>query len=298
MTNLIDSGFIKLQRKILEWEWYDDIPTKTLLIHLLLKANFKDKTWRGILIKRGEFLTGRKELSKETGLSEQQIKTALNKLKLSQEIAVTTTNKFSIIKVENYCDYQDKKIDSNQQIEQPTTNDQTTIKQQSTTTKNEKKEKKEVNSLIESQFEELWNEYKILHTPKGNKEKALDKFKKLLSKNKFEDIIRGTKTYIKNCHIKNIYTKQVISFLNGETWKEYLEIDTQSNTEQRTADLINKMMNDTLINKIEVTRSNKAKLFMTKDNFYKYNSFSNDFKEKILNSLKKELGVNGLEYNF
>lgn len=152
--------------------------------------------------------------------------------------------------------------------------------------------------LIESQFEELWNEYKILHTPKGNKEKALDKFKKLLSKNKFEDIIRGTKTYIKNCHIKNIYTKQVISFLNGETWKEYLEIESQSNREQHTSDLINKMMNDTLINKIEVTRSNKAKLFMTKDNFYKYNSFSNDFKEKILNSLKKELGVNGLEYNF
>ena len=252
MTNLIDSGFIKLQRKILEWEWYDDIPTKTLFIHLLLKANFKDKTWRGILIKRGEFLTGRKELSKETGLSEQQIKTALNKLKLSQEIAVTTTNKFSIIKVENYCDYQDKKIDSNQQIEQPTTNDQTTIKQQSTTTKNEKKEKKEVNSLIESQFKELWNEYKILHTPKGNKEKALDKFKKLLSKNKFEDIIRGTKIYIKNCHTKNIYTKQVISFLNGETWKEYLEIDTQSNTEQRTTDLINKMINATLINRISI----------------------------------------------
>jgi len=281
MTNLIDSGFIKLQRKILEWEWYDDIPTKTLFIHLLLKANFKDKTWRGILIKRGEFLTGRKELSKETGLSEQQIKTALNKLKLSQEIAVTTTNKFSIIKVENYCDYQDKKIDSNQQIEQPTTNDQTTIKQQSTTTKNEKKEKKEVNSLIESQFKELWNEYKILHTPKGNKEKALDKFKKLLSKNKFEDIIRGTKIYIKNCHTKNIYTKQVISFLNGETWKEYLEIDTQSNREQHTADLINKMINATLINRISIKNSNLACFHTTKENKEKLNNLPEDQKQEI-----------------
>ena len=286
MTNLIDSGFIKLQRKILEWEWYDDIPTKTLFIHLLLKANFKDKTWRGILIKRGEFLTGRKELSKETGLSEQQIKTALNKLKLSQEIAVTTTNKFSIIKVENYCDYQDKKIDSNQQIEQPTTNDQTTIKQQSTTTKNEKKEKKEVNSLIESQFKELWNEYKILHTPKGNKEKALDKFKKLLSKNKFEDIIRGTKIYIKNCHTKNIYTKQVISFLNGETWKEYLEIDTQSNTEQRTTDLINKMINATLINRISIKNSNLACFHTTKENKEKLNNLPEDQKQEIRKIVK------------
>ena len=296
MTNLIDSGFIKLQRKILEWEWYDDIPTKTLFIHLLLKANFKDKTWRGILIKRGEFLTGRKELSKETGLSEQQIKTALNKLKLSQEIAVTTTNKFSIIKVENYCDYQDKKIDSNQQIEQPTTNDQTTIKQQSTTTKNEKKEKKEVNSLIESQFKELWNEYKILHTPKGNKEKALDKFKKLLSKNKFEDIIRGTKIYIKNCHTKNIYTKQVISFLNGETWKEYLEIDTQSNTEQRTTDLINKMINATLINRISIKNSNLACFHTTKENKEKLNNLPKDQKQEIRKIVKDNFGIKEIEY--
>ena len=83
------------------------------------------------------------------------------------------------------------------------------------------------------------------------------------------------------------------------TWENKVnKNNTESNREQHTADLINKMMNHTLINKIEVTRSNKAKLFMTKDNFYKYNSFSNDFKEKILNSLKKELGVNGLEYNF
>ena len=296
MTNLIDSGFIKLQRKILEWEWYDDIPTKTLFIHLLLKANFKDKTWRGILIKRGEFLTGRKELSKETGLSEQQIKTALNKLKLSQEIAVTTTNKFSIIKVENYCDYQDKKIDSNQQIEQPTTNDQTTIKQQSTTTKNEKKEKKEVNSLIESQFKELWNEYKILHTPKGNKEKALDKFKKLLSKNKFEDIIRGTKIYIKNCHTKNIYTKQVISFLNGETWKEYLEIDTQSNREQHTADLINKMINATLINRISIKNSNLACFHTTKENKEKLNNLPEDQKQEIRKIVKDNFGIKEIEY--
>jgi len=171
-------------------------------------------------------------------------------------------------------------------------------KQQSTTTKNEKKEKKERYSLIQSQFEELWKEYKILHTPKGNKEKALDKFNKLLCKNKFEDIIRGTKVYIKNCHTKNIYTKQVISFLNGETWKEYLEIVSQSNTEQHTTDLINKLMNDTLINKIELTRSNKAKLYTTKKGFDKMKDLDEKLKENIKNLLTKELGTSGLEFNY
>ena len=152
--------------------------------------------------------------------------------------------------------------------------------------------------LIQSQFEELWKEYKILHTPKGNKEKALDKFNKLLSKNKFEDIIRGTKVYIKNCHTKNIYTKQVISFLNGETWKEYLEIVSQSNTEQHTTDLINKLMNDTLINKIELTRSNKAKLYTTKKGFDKMKDLDEKLKEDIKNLLTKELGTSGLEFNY
>lgn len=164
--------------------------------------------------------------------------------------------------------------------------------------KNDSDNKNDNKELIQSQFEELWNEYKILHTPKGNKEKALDKFKKLLSKNKFEDIIRGTKVYIKNCHTKNIYTKQVISFLNGETWKEYLEIDTQSNTEQHTTDLINKLMNGTLINKIEVTRSNKAKLYTTKKGFDNMGKLDEKLKKDIKNLLTKELGTSGLEFNY
>jgi len=77
----MDSGFIKIYRLFLEWEWYDDINTSRLFLHLLLKANFKDKKWHGIDVKRGEILTGRKELSKQTGLSEQQVRSSLNKLK-------------------------------------------------------------------------------------------------------------------------------------------------------------------------------------------------------------------------
>ncbi len=31
----MNDGFIKLHRKIIDWEWYDDINTKTLFIHIL-----------------------------------------------------------------------------------------------------------------------------------------------------------------------------------------------------------------------------------------------------------------------
>ena len=33
---------------MLDWEWYDDINTKVLFIHLLIKSNWKEKKWRGI----------------------------------------------------------------------------------------------------------------------------------------------------------------------------------------------------------------------------------------------------------
>ena len=52
-------GFIALQRKVLEWEWYNDIPTKTLFIHILLKANFKDKNWQDFNITGIKFLLDR-----------------------------------------------------------------------------------------------------------------------------------------------------------------------------------------------------------------------------------------------
>jgi hypothetical protein len=156
MPNLIDSGFIKLQRKILDWEWYNDIPTKTLFIHLLLKFNFKNKKWRGNDIKKGQILTGRKILSDETGLSEQQIKTALKKLKSTNEITIKATNRFSVITLVNYSLYQDKKTDNNQLDNQPeeqqATNKQPTSNQQATTTKNEKNEKNENKLTIQKDF--------------------------------------------------------------------------------------------------------------------------------------------------
>lgn len=39
--------YVKISRKILEWEWYTDINTKVLFLHILLKANWKLEGSRG-----------------------------------------------------------------------------------------------------------------------------------------------------------------------------------------------------------------------------------------------------------
>ena len=99
-------GWIKIHRKILEWEWYDDINTKVLFLHLLLTANHEDKKWRGIVIKRGQKLTSLQHLSDETHLSLQNVKTSLSKLKSTNEITIKSTNKYTVVSIEKYDNYQ------------------------------------------------------------------------------------------------------------------------------------------------------------------------------------------------
>ena len=138
-----NSGFIKIHRKILSWEWYGDVPTKTVFLHLLLTANYKDHKWQGRLIKRGQVIIGRTKLAKELGLSEQQVRTALKKLENSGEINQLTTNRFTVLTICNYSDYQDVQPTSNQPSNQQATNKQPTDNQQTTTIKEVKEEKEE-----------------------------------------------------------------------------------------------------------------------------------------------------------
>jgi hypothetical protein len=47
-----NNSFVKLFRKIVDWEWYLDIPVKVLFIHLLINVNFTEKKWQGKEIKK------------------------------------------------------------------------------------------------------------------------------------------------------------------------------------------------------------------------------------------------------
>lgn len=119
-----NQGWIKIHRSILTWEWIDDPNTFCLWLHLLLKANYKDSVWHGVEVKRGSMIAGREELSKITGISTQSIRTSLNKLKSTSNITIKSTNKYSVISIKNYDQYQDNNQQDNQQLtsNQPATN--------------------------------------------------------------------------------------------------------------------------------------------------------------------------------
>ena len=121
----MESGWIKLHRSLLKWEWHDDPNTFCLWVHLLLMANHDEQKWHGMVIPRGSLLTGRKKLAEETGLTEQSVRTSLIKLEKSQNLTNKSTNKFTLITICNYDTYQDTPTDY-QPTNQPTTNQQLT----------------------------------------------------------------------------------------------------------------------------------------------------------------------------
>ena len=132
----MENGWIKLHRKLLEnpimkkphWAW--------LWVILLLKANHKENKmiWNNdvIVIKEGQFITGRKELSKQSGLSETTIERVLDYLEKSNQIGQQKTTKYRLITIVNWKDYQE--LD----------NKRTTNGQQADTNKNDKNDKKNI----------------------------------------------------------------------------------------------------------------------------------------------------------
>ena len=162
MTN--NNGWIRIHRQILEWEWYNDINCFRVFTHLIIKANYKEKRYKGIELKEGSIITSRDLLAQETGLSPQQIRTTLTKLKSTNEITIETSSKGTIIQVVNYAKYQ---VPTNELTdEQPTNN------QRVTTNKKDKKDKKEI--YIPSIEEFL--AYALSKKPMSNKQELLHKY--------------------------------------------------------------------------------------------------------------------------
>ena len=149
-------GWIKIHRKMLDWEWYNDNNTKILFLHLLLTANHKEKKWRGQIIKRGQKITSIQHLAEETRLSVRQVRTSLDKLKSTHEITIKTTNKNTLVTIEKYNDYQGKDNNNDKQNDKQPDNEMTIERQtndkQMTTNKNDKN--------VRNIYIDLLNKYK------------------------------------------------------------------------------------------------------------------------------------------
>lgn len=101
-------NWIKLYRKICDWQWYQDAKMVHLFVHLMLKASIMKGS---DLSDSWQLCTSLRILSKETGLSLQNIRTCIGKLQRTGEITLRTlpTHLQSIITICNSGSYQTSK---------------------------------------------------------------------------------------------------------------------------------------------------------------------------------------------
>jgi len=141
-------AFIKIYKKMLEWEWYDDTNTVRLFLHCLIKANWKSGSWHGIKYEPGQFITSLPTLAAETHLSIQQVRTALAHLKSTGEITDEQQANCRVITVNSWCVYQGDNRRSNRSVtdHQQATNRPSTVDKEYKEYK-EKEEGKEIKNL-------------------------------------------------------------------------------------------------------------------------------------------------------
>lgn len=198
-NKVIMSGWIKIHRKFLDWEWFNKSEAVHLFIYMLLKANHKEGKWQGIDIKRGQFISSLGNISNATGISLQTIRTILKKLEKTNEIELKSTSQYTIVTICKYECYQDEKDEPNK----PLTNNQQTTNKQLTTNKNDKKEKNIYRSfdhlsLSQEEFQKLIIDY---------------------SKNDVDEILDKIENYKNNTSYKSLYST-ALNWLKRNTSKQ------------------------------------------------------------------------------
>ena len=196
-------SFIKLDRKIAEWEWFTDSNTLKLWIYLLVNAQYQDSSYKGIEVKRGQLITGRKKLAEQLEMSEQQIRTCLDHLQATNEITIKPTNKYSLITIEKYGLYQGDDDGNNQQNNQQD-NQRATNKQP---TNNHNKRNKEIKNIRN----------KEIYIYSGQFLSALDEFKKMRKTIKKPLTVEAEKRLINRLKSLSTSEEEQIQMLNNAT---------------------------------------------------------------------------------
>ena len=143
-------GWITLHRKLLENPISCKADYLSVWVHLLLMASHEETSFiwnnKKQILRKGQLLTGRKKLSKQTGVTESQIYKILKYLEMEQQIEQQKTTKFTVITIKNWGRYQDKNNKSNNRV--------TTTQQQSNTYNNVNNVNKQENIFFEKKEKE------------------------------------------------------------------------------------------------------------------------------------------------
>jgi hypothetical protein len=107
------NGFITIHRKIMDTSFYWDSYAVHMAVHLLLSANHEDRevsfNGQSVMVPRGSLITGRYTLAEDTGMPPSTVRNKLELLRKVGFLDIKPNNRFSLISICKYSDYQDKK---------------------------------------------------------------------------------------------------------------------------------------------------------------------------------------------
>lgn len=216
------AGFVKLNRDLLEWAWADDIVTFGVYAKFLLLAAWKETEYHGVKLERGEILTNQSEIAQQSGLSRQQVRTVLDRLKATNKITTRREGKNSVIKVIAY----DCETDSNHIGNHTSTTCQPDCNQTSLLRKEYKEfeESKNARAREGGRLEDSFNRFWAAYPRKTAKQQALKVWEKLKPD---EDLLSKILASLE-CQKKSVqwtkdggqYIPYPTTWLNGRRWED------------------------------------------------------------------------------
>ena len=218
------SGWIKIHRKMAMWEWSDDPNMVALWFHILLEANYEPKNWRGLTIARGQLVFGLEAWVEKTGISRQSLRTCILRLKSTGELTGKSTNKFTVLTIVKYEEYQCNDSELTGKSTGSLTYEQHSTNIPSTAPKEVKKER---SKEYMCDFDSFWG----LYPKKKAKPKALQSYVQARGKTDHQTIMVGLTRYAAE-QTDPQYTAHASTWLNQERWNDEEQKRKPSNPNQ------------------------------------------------------------------
>lgn len=185
-----EEGFIKISRRLLDWEHSDNLALTGFWLHLLLRASWED-TKR---LKRGELYLTYDGIACECCISRETVRRYLNILKESGEIETETDHRRTKVRIVNWDRYQ-QALEYTKNMHTDVHTDVYTAVHTDVPAYPYIKEIKNIRREEEStHFSDFWD----LYPKKTGKQKAEEEWQRILSTGETDpaDIVSGLETIV------------------------------------------------------------------------------------------------------
>lgn len=111
----MNTGWIKLHRSLMHWEWADVPEMMALWIHLILSASYEGREYHGTILEAGQLVTSHHALAEKTGLSVKQVRLCMARLVESGQITTERAGKRQLVTISNYKQFQELENEKGQE---------------------------------------------------------------------------------------------------------------------------------------------------------------------------------------